>query len=144
MAHAILLDEARKRSLSIEVYSAGIADFSAEPPLAETSRTCLHYLTPVPKEKPTWVPELPLNSINLFLVMEQRHAEALQNQFGISPERISLLGTFDPKQRGNEIEDPFFSYSEEVYRSSYRLIRDCLVGFLDTVEVTRVTAAVDR
>jgi len=135
MAHAILIDEARKRSLPLEVYSAGIADFSAEPPLIETTRTCLHYHTPVPKQTPTWVAELPLNSINLFLVMEQHHAEALQKQFGISAECISLLGTFDPQRRGDEIADPFFSYSEEVYRNSYRLIRDCITGFLDTAEL---------
>ena len=100
MAHAIMIDEARKRSLPIEIYSAGVADFSDEPPLAETSRTCLYYDTPVPKQKPTWVAELPLDSIDRFLVMEQRHAEALQNQFGVAADRISLLGTFDPKDRG--------------------------------------------
>src|SRR5215510_12041959 len=92
MAHAIMIDEARKRSLPIEIYSAGIADFSDEPPLAETWRTCLHYHTPPPKETPTWVAELPLDSIDRFLVMEHRHAEALQNQFNVSADRISLLG----------------------------------------------------
>lgn len=134
MAHAIMIDETRKRSLPIEIYSAGIADFSDEPPLAETSRTCLHYQTPPPKETPTWVAELPLDSIDRFLVMEQRHAEALQNQFGVSADRISMLGTFDPKRRGVEIPDPFFSYNEEVYRSSYLVMRDCIAKYLDTAD----------
>ena len=137
MAHAIMIDEARKRSLPFEIYSAGVADFSDEPPLAETSRTCLYYDTPVPKQKPTWVAELPLDSIDRFLVMEHRHAEALQNQFGVAADRISLLGTFDPKDRGVEIPDPFFSYNEEVYRSSYRVMRDCIVEYLDTAEEVR-------
>ena len=141
MAHAILSDEALKRSLALDVYSAGTLDFSDQPPLIETSRTCLHYDTPVPKQTPTWVPQLPIDSIDRFLVMEQRHADALRDQFGVSPDRISLLGTFDPEQRGEEIEDPFFSYSEEVYRSSYRRIRDCIVGYLETAaEVTRSTS----
>ncbi len=134
MAHAIMIDEAGKRSLPIEIYSAGVADFSSEPPLAETTRTCLHYHTPAPKEVPTWVPELPLDSIDRFLVMEKRHAEALQNQFGVSADRISLLGTFDPKRRGVEIPDPFFSYDEAVYRSSYLVIRDCIVEYLETAD----------
>jgi protein-tyrosine phosphatase len=137
MAHAIMIDEARKRSLAIEVYSAGVVDFSDEPPLIETSRTCLHHNTPVPKQKPTFVAELPLDSIDEFLVMEQRHAVALQNEFGVSGDRISLLGSFDPKQRGSEIDDPFFSYSEEVYRSSYRIIRDCIVAYLEMAGDTR-------
>ena len=141
MAHAILCDEALKRVLAIDIFSAGTLDFSDQPALVETSRTCLHYHTPVPKETPTWVAQLPLASIDRFLVMEQRHADALRDQFGVSPDRISLLGTFDPKRRGAEIDDPFFSYSEEVYRSSYRRIRDCIVGYLDTAsEVTRSTS----
>ena len=132
MAHAILCDEARKRSLAIDIFSAGTLDFSDQPPLIETSTTCLHFHTPVPKQTPTWVAQLPLDSIDRFLVMEQRHADALCEQFGVSADRISLLGTFDPKRRGAEIDDPFFSYSEDVYRNSYRLIRDCIAGYLDT------------
>lgn len=132
MAHAILVDEAQKRSLPINIYSAGVLDFSDQPPLTETSSTCLHYNTPPPKQTPTWAAQLPLASIDRFLVMEQNHAEALQNQFGVSPDRIKLLGTFDPKHRGAEISDPFFSYSEQVYRRSYQLIRECIIGYLET------------
>lgn len=137
MAHAILVEQARTRSLAIDIYSAGILDFSDQPPLIETSRTCLHYHTPAPEKKPTWVGNLPLASIDDFLVMEQNHAAALHHQFGISARQISLLGSFDPKGRGVEIEDPFFSYSDEVYRSSYLLIRDCIVGYLDACEKLR-------
>jgi len=133
MAHAIFLAEARKRSLVVEVYSAGVFDFSDAPPLAETSLTCLQHHTPPPKETPTWVGELPLESINRFLVMEQDHADVLTSGFGISPERISLLGTFDPQRRGAEIDDPF-SESATVYEGCYQLIRDCIVGYLDTAE----------
>lgn len=137
MAHAILAGEALKRSMDIDIYSAGTVDFSDQPPLDETSRTCLWYKTPPPKRTPTWVGQLPLDSIDRFLVMEQNHADALENQFGISADRIALLGSFDPKQRGAEIPDPFFSYSEEVYRSSYRLIRDCIIEYLNTADELR-------
>ena len=131
MAHAIFVDEARKRSLRIDIYSAGILDFSDQPPLIETSRTCLHYHTPPPKETPTWIRELPLGSIERFLVMEQDHAHALRNSFGISADRISLLGSFDPQHRRVEIADPF-GHSDLVYHDSYRLIRDCIIGYLDS------------
>lgn len=132
MAHAILVAEAKKRALEIQVYSAGVLDFSDEPQLVETSRTCLQHNTPPPKESPTWVRRLPLDSIKRFLVMEQHHADALAS-LGISPGRISLLGTFDPKQRGDEIADPF-GCGELVYDRSYQLIRDCIIGYLDTAD----------
>jgi protein-tyrosine-phosphatase len=133
MAHAIFLAEARKRSLAVDVYSAGIYDFSDAPPLQETSMTCLQHNTPPPKESPTWVRQLPLKSIDRFLVMEQDHADMLVSEYGISPARISLLGQFDPQQRGAEIADPF-SYGSLVYERSYELIRDCIIGYLDTTD----------
>jgi len=131
MAHAIFVAEARRRSLAVTVYSAGVIDFSDAPPLVETSMTCLQHNTPPPKEAPTWVRQLPLDSINRFLVMEQDHADVLTSEFGISPDRISLLGTFDPRQRGAEIADPF-GHGSRVYERSYQLIRDCIIGYLDT------------
>jgi protein-tyrosine-phosphatase len=138
MAHAILADEVQKRSLLIDVYSAGILDFSDQPPLIETSRTCLNYQTPSPKRTPTWVRQLPLDRIDRFLVMEESHSTALQNEFGVDADRITLLGIFDPKQRGAEIADPF-SHGEEVYRNSYRLIRDCIIGYLETEFVSIIS-----
>jgi protein-tyrosine-phosphatase len=131
MAHAIFVDEARKRSLAVEVYSAGVFDFSDAPVLIETSTTCLQYNTPPPEKSPTWVRELPLDSIDRFLVMEQHHADLLTSSYGISSDRISLLGTFDPRHRGAEIADPF-SHGKLVYERSYKLIRDCINGYLDT------------
>ena len=137
MAHAIFVDECNKRSLDIDIYSAGVLDFSDQPPLDETSTCCLYYKTPPPKLAPTWVGQLPLDSIDRFLVMERNHADALEHQFGISADRISLLGSFDPKQRGAEIPDPFFSYSQEVYRRSYCRMRDCIIEYLNTADELR-------
>lgn len=133
MAHAIFIDEARKRSLAVNLYSAGILDFSDERPLPETSLTCLQNNTAPPKESPTWVRQLPLESINRFLVMEQDHADMLIRRYGISPERVTLLGTFDPLQRGEEIADPF-SLGSAAYDRQYKLIRDCIIGYLDATD----------
>ncbi len=133
MAHAIFVDEARKRSLAVEVYSAGVFDFSDSPRLVETSNTCLQHNTPPPEKAPTWVGQLPLDSINRFLVMEHDHADVLTSEYGISPDRISLLGAFDPHQRGAEIADPF-GQGSLVYERSYKLIRDCIIGYLDTTD----------
>jgi protein-tyrosine-phosphatase len=133
MAHAIFVAEASTRSLAVEIYSAGVFDFSDAPPLDETSMTCLQHHTPAPGKPPTWAGELPLDSIDRFLVMEQDHAEVLTSDYGISPDRISLLGTFDPQQRGAEIADPF-AQGSLVYESCYQRIRDCVIGYLDTTD----------
>ena len=132
MAHAIFVAEARKRSLAIEVYSGGVYDFSDQPPLTETANTCLAHQTPPAKDTPTWVGQLPLDSIDRFLVMEHSHADVLTSEYGISPERISLLGSFDPNGRGVEIADPF-GLGKVAYDRSYKLIRDCIHGYLDTL-----------
>lgn len=131
MAHAIFVSEAEKRKLSVEVYSAGVLDFRGAPAIDDTTRTCTVHDTPAPSEVATWVRDLPLDSITRFLVMEQFHADALIRNFAIAPERVSLLGEFDPQQRGLEIDDPF-SYSSAVYDQCYGQIRDCIVNYLDT------------
>jgi protein-tyrosine-phosphatase len=133
MAHAIFADEVRKRSLAVTVYSAGVYDFSDAPRVPETSDTCRQHNTPAPEKAPTFAGQLPLDSIDCFLVMEQHHADVLTREFGISPERVSLLGTFDPHRRGSEIADPF-GQGKLVYERSYQLIRDCIIGYLDATE----------
>jgi protein-tyrosine-phosphatase len=131
MAHAILVAEAGKRQLSIEAYSAGVYDFRDLPPVSDTVATCLNHNTPPPKTESTWVPELPLDSIDRFLVMGQHHADSLISEFGISPDRVSLLGEFDPQSRGREISDPI-GMGKTVYEDCYGLIRDCIVNYLDS------------
>lgn len=131
MAHAIFADEVKKRHLPINVYSAGVIDFSDQPQLEETFETCARYHTTAPAESPTFVRQLPLDSIDRFLVMEQFHANALTYDFGVSPDRVTLLGTFDPRGRGVEIADPF-ARGTQAYRESYELIRDCLIHYLDS------------
>ena len=132
MAHAIFVAEAKRRQLSYDVYSAGVFDFRGAPPIRETTNTCELNNTPAPEAIATWAGDLPLESINRFLVMEQLHADVLRYEHGVSLNRIRLLGEFDPHDRGREIEDPF-GQSNAVYQESYDLIRDCIVNYLDSI-----------
>lgn len=133
MAHAIFVAEAKQRQLAVEVYSAGVFDFRGASAIRETTATCELNKTPAPQEIATWVRDLPLEAINRFLVMERLHADVLIGSYAISPERVSLLGEFDPQNRGAEIDDPF-GQSDAVYQRSYDLIRDCIVNYLDTTD----------
>jgi protein-tyrosine-phosphatase len=130
MAHAIFVAETERRQLPIQAYSAGVYDFTDLPPVGDTVRTCLTHNTPPPKEESTWVRDLPLDSIDRFLVMEHHHADALIHEFGILPDRVHLLGEFDPHRRGLEIGDPI-GRDGETYESCYGQIRDCIVNYLD-------------
>jgi|ERR1043166_1156255 protein-tyrosine-phosphatase len=135
MAHAIMLAEAANRQLPIEIYSAGVHDFRDLPPVGDTVMTCVSHNTPPPKTESTWVPELPLDSIDRFLVMGQHHADLLISEFGVSPERVSLLGEFDLQGRGAEIADPI-GMAKSVYEDCYGRIRDCVVNYLESEEVS--------
>jgi protein-tyrosine-phosphatase len=133
MAHAIFEAEVKKRELPVEVYSAGVFDFRGAPAIRETTDTCKGNNTAAPKEIANWVHDLPLDSIDFFLVMEQLHADILIRDYGVSGDRVRLLGKFDPHNRGREIADPF-GQSEAVYQESYELIRDCIVNYLENCE----------
>ena len=131
IAHAIFQAEAKARNLDVDVYSAGIFDFRDAPPIDDTTRACLTHGTPAPDKSPTWVGDLPLDSIKRFFVMEQVHADALIHQFGIGTDRISLLGEYDPDKGGREIADPY-SQGDRVFKKSYERIRACIWNYLDT------------
>ena len=135
MAHAIFVAEAEQRRLPVDVFSAGVFDFRGQPPIRETTSTCEINKTRAPDEIATWVRDLPLRSIDLFLVMEQLHADVLIYEHGVPPARVRLLGLFDPCSRGREIDDPF-GHSDAVYQAQYELIRDCIVNYLDNHEVS--------
>lgn len=128
-----MVAEVEKRGLPVEVYSAGVFDFRGEPAIDDTTKTCELHHTSAPIEVATWVRDLPIDAIKRFLVMERMHAEVLEEGYAIQPERITLLGEFDPKRRGVEIADPF-GQSSAVYDRSYQRIRDCIVGYLDATD----------
>jgi protein-tyrosine-phosphatase len=131
MAHAICVPEVARRSLPVEVYSAGILDFEGMAPAVAAWITCCKHSTPPLKEEATFVRDLPLSSINRFLVMEHQHVECLVKEYDVPPERISLLGSFDPKGRGAEIGDPM-NQGTVVFECSYARIRECILHYLDT------------
>jgi protein-tyrosine-phosphatase len=68
--------------------------------------------------------------------MEQHHADLLTHEFEVSPERVTLLGEFDPQGRGREISDPI-GRDGAVYEACYGQIRDCIVNYLDNAAELR-------
>ena len=131
MAHAIAVPELAKRGWPVQVYSAGTMDFTGAPPTIQTWITCCQNSTPPQKDGSTFVRDLPLQSIDRFFVMEHDHAKTLMEDYGVPLSRIALLGTFDPKSKQPEIEDPMGQASVEFDRC-YSRIRRCTLQYLDT------------
>jgi protein-tyrosine-phosphatase len=136
MAHAICVPEADARGLNIRVFSAGIMDFTDTPPAVPTWITCCQNSTPPQKDGSTFVRNLPLDSIDRFLVMEREHANTLITEYNISPLRVSLLSEFDSDSKNTEIDDPM-NLGPVEFERCYARIRKCILRYLDlTSELT--------
>jgi protein-tyrosine phosphatase len=132
MAHAIFAAEAKRRNLPVDVLSAGTIDFGGALAVREARLLCDGYNTPMPKFISTCVTNVDLSGATRVFVMERNHVETLLTR-GISPDRISLLGEFDPQSRGAEIEDPI-GQDPEAFERCYNRLRECIVHYLDTTK----------
>jgi protein-tyrosine-phosphatase len=130
MAHAICVAEIARRSWSVTIYSGGTSDFTGDEPLDHAVKTCALNHTPTQKATATFVRDLPLSSIDHFLAMERRHVETLVSEYGIPPSRVTLLGSHDPRARGEEIDDPI-GQNQAAFNRCYGLLRDCITHYLD-------------
>ncbi len=109
LAEQLFRHEARRAGLSgVAAASAGVADMSGSPPdsamvdylFRQKIEFGRHAAKPVDAEKMQWADRV--------LVMEEMHAEMLEEVFPESREKIALLGTYiSPGDRGTEIADPY-------------------------------------
>jgi protein-tyrosine-phosphatase len=106
MAHAILAAEVDRKGLPITVWSAGTWDFDGEWAAMEARLTCERNNTPMPKLLSTPLTKLDLTDVTRVFVMERSHVAPVLAASGLPPERVCLLGAFDPQQRDEEIDDP--------------------------------------
>jgi protein-tyrosine phosphatase len=132
MAHAICTAEVARRGLRITVISAGLADFEGTLVADNARVTCQKHQTWLPKFAATYIRNVDLDGVTRAFVMEKRHVDLLLRQSSLTRDQISLLGEFDPQQRGGEIRDPM---GEDIvaFESCYERLRDCVVHYLDTL-----------
>lgn len=131
MAHAICAAEVARRGLKITVISAGLADFEGTL-VAENARlTCQKHQTWLPKFAATYIGNVDLNGVTRAFVMEKRHVPLLLRHSSLTEDQVSLLGEFDPRGRGAEIEDPM---GEDIgaFERCYERLRDCIGHYLET------------
>jgi protein-tyrosine-phosphatase len=133
MAQAIFAAEAARRGLRVSVISAGVWDFAGERAAAEAQLACEKHNTPMPKLLATHIDEIDLAGATRVFVMQHSHIRSLLEQTTLSPERISLIGKFDPQHRGVEIDDPI-GQDCAAFEQCYQRLRDCIMHYLDTTE----------
>lgn len=115
----------------MEVYSGGTMDLTGRTQVVPTWLTCCKNGTPPVKDGPTFVRDLPLSTIDRFFVMEREHARVLMTDYAVPFDRISSLGSFDPKKKGDEMEDPN-GEGKVAFDLCYTRVRACLLSYLDT------------
>jgi protein-tyrosine phosphatase len=133
MAHAILHAEVDRRGLPITVCSAGTWNFEGTMAAIEARLACEKHETPMPKLLASPLKKLDLSDATRVLVMERAHIAEVLAATGVMPERVSLLGAFDPKQGGEEIDDPIGS-DQTAFDACYTRMRDCIGHYLDTTD----------
>ncbi len=133
MAHAIFAAEAKRRKLDVNIQSAGMYDFEGVLALREARLVCERHNTPMQKFVSTHFRNLDLSRVTRVFAMTEDHVTLLQAETQIPPERISLIGLFDPKHRGDEIEDPTGKGSA-AFDQCYQRLRDCIVHYLDSTD----------
>lgn len=118
--------------MGIQTISAGLsADFEGMLAVRMARVTCDKYQTPMPHFVATHVSKVDLSQAARIFVMEQKHVSLLLSNSSLPPERICLLGEFDPMQRGPEIADPT-GEDLEAFERCYDRLRDCIINYLET------------
>ena len=133
MAQAIFVAEAKRRGIAVQAISAGLYDFEGVLAAREARLACDRHNTPMPKFASTYFRNVDLSGAIRIFVMTEDHVALLQKEISLPAERISLLGKFDPKQRGDEIEDPIGKESSE-FDKCYERLRDCIGNYLNTTK----------
>ena len=131
MAHAILEAEVQRRGLLVGVCSASTWNFDGTMAAMEGRLVCEKHNTPMSKLLATPLSNLDLSDAVRVLVMERAHIAEVLAQTGALPERVSLLGAFDPEKGDEEIEDPI-GKEMEAYEACYIRMRGCITHYLDT------------
>jgi len=132
IAHAICTAEARRRGLKVGILSAALApEYEGMLAAREARLVCDRYRTPMPKFVSAHISHVDVSSARRIMVMERSHISPVLNAGKCPAERISLLGEFDPQQRGAEIEDPI-GRDTAAFERCYERLRDCILRYLDT------------
>jgi protein-tyrosine-phosphatase len=133
MAHAIFHAEAVRRSLNVMALSAGTYNYEGALVVREVRSICEQHNIPMPKLVATCIANVDVSGATRIFAMEQMHMDYLLDDPRLSPERIHLLGEFDPQQRGAEIEDPM-GQDSVAFELCYERLRDCIVHYLETTQ----------
>lgn len=129
MAQAIFCAETKQRKMAVKVISAGVFDFEGQQAVRDAKLCCDRHGTPLVNHVSTYFRNVDLTSAARIFVMSGDHAALLSEADPSLSDRISLLGIFDPKHRGNELEDPT-GKEPAAFDYCYERLRNCINQYL--------------
>jgi protein-tyrosine-phosphatase len=131
MAQAIFAAEIKRRELVVKVLSAGLYNFEGVLAAREAKLCCERHGTPLLNYVSTYFRDVDLSCATRIFVMTKEHVDLLVGAIPALSDRIALLGTFDPKQRGDELEDPIGKDSA-AFDLCYERLRDSIHQYISS------------
>lgn len=130
MAHAILHARIGAHKLPMEVNSAGLLDMRGRSAAAEAGVVCERARTPLPKLHSRHLSAADIEWADVVLAMDPWQREQIAAKFSVKSEQhVLLLGAFDPRSRGDRIEDPV-GCPTAAFEACYARLADCIDAFL--------------
>lgn len=119
----------------IEVASAGTAAALGLPAASTAVRVCAEHGIDLSGHRSQPLTAALIRRADLILGMEESHTQAARALAPEAAPRIHLLRRFAPQGPAEEeIADPINAISDEVYRSCFREIRDCVRGLIAALQ----------
>ena len=134
MAESIMRSILEKRGRTdIEVFSAGVKDYTDIEPIDKVVTVCEKNGTPICKSGATFMDNVDLESMDWILAMQFAHIAKLRKEKNLPPKvKVALLGQFSPNSEDHhEIMDPM-GKRLAVFDKCYRQIDQCIRTFLET------------
>lgn len=122
MAEGIFKELVKESKIPFTVSSCGIFAADGDLPTNEAVRACQELNINISNHKSKNIMDTDINSVDLFVVMTQNHAQLLLS-FGIPQNEIYILNVDDP-----------FGGNIEVYRKSCNEIKEKLTELLGFIE----------
>ena len=135
MAQYIFEAEAQRRGVPHIALSMGTLGLVGQPAPAEAIAVCEEIGVDIASHQSQPLSAAILKHAKQIFVMEPQHVEALQ-KIGVAGESVQYLGSWDPKDQRQEIDDPI-EQPIEVFRAVRERIERAVAHFLDEAAASK-------
>ena len=129
----------------IEVFSAGVKDYTDVEPIDKVVTVCAKHGTPVCKSGATFMDDIDMESMDWILAMQFAHIAKLRKEKNLPTKvKVALLGEYSPLADDvHEIIDPM-GKRMSVFEKCYKKIDQCVQMFIRTELLDKTNQAQDE